>query len=260
MSDGEINARMPDDFERRRIGFEGVVNFRDLGGYPTASGLRTRWGRVFRSDALSRLTAHDLVRFEALGICTVFDLRSDDERTRHPDPMASRQIPLESRVPREEFTDGSALKTVIDAETRLLDVYLAVLETAGPLFGELFCALADPASLPAVIHCAGGKDRTGLATALLLSWLGVDRPIVLDDYELTGRALTRERHREILERFVSTGMSNEAALAFLEAPRWVMAAALDVLDKEYGGVEAYLRGRAATTSATLEALRQNLLE
>jgi protein-tyrosine phosphatase len=111
-----------------------------------------------------------------------------------------------------------------------------------------------------VVHCAGGKDRTGLAAALLLSWLGVDRKIVLDDYELTGRTQTPERHREILDRFVSAGMSHDAAVALLAAPRWVMAEALDVVDDEYGGVEAYLRGPAAMSVETLDALRLQLLE
>jgi len=249
-----------DDVESRRLPFEGVVNFRDLGGYRTASGQRTAWRRVFRSDALYRLTERDLLRYEALGIRAVYDLRGDDERCLHPNPMPSRQIALESRVPRREFSDGSALRKASDAERRLRDVYLAVLATAGPLFGELFSSLADPDGLPAVIHCAGGKDRTGLAAALLLSWLGVDRETVLDDYELTGRTQTPERHREILGRFVSAGMSPEAAQALLGAPRWVMAEALEVLDTRYGGLEAYLRGPAATSRVILDRLRDLLLD
>jgi protein-tyrosine phosphatase len=248
------------ELAKRRIPFEGVVNFRDLGGYATASGRATRWRRVFRSDALYRLSPHDLVRYEALGIRAVYDLRSDDERARHPNPMASRQIALESRVPRGEFTDGSALRDAKDAEDRLCEVYLAVLATAGPLFGQLFSALSDEGALPAVMHCAGGKDRTGLAAALLLGWLGVDRETVLADYELTGRSQTAERHQEILERFVSTGMTQEAALAFLEAPRRVMASALEAVEKDYGGVEGYLRGPAGLPEVTLGQLRRVLLD
>ncbi|MGA2209804.1 MAG: tyrosine-protein phosphatase [Acidimicrobiales bacterium] len=250
----------PDDLEQRRVPFEGVVNFRDLGGYETATGQRTVWGAVFRSDNLYRLSTADLTRFDALGVRSVFDLRSDDEREQHPNPVPSRQIALESRVPRREFTDGSSLRFAIDAETRLREVYLAIVATAGPLFGELFAALAEPDGLPAVIHCAGGKDRTGLAVALLLGALGVDRDTILYDYELTGKSQTAERHQEILERFVATGMSPEAAHALLGAPRWVMEAALDVIDDEYGGAEGYLRGPAGLRTTTLDALRMLLLE
>jgi protein-tyrosine phosphatase len=215
---------------------------------------------VFRSDALYRLTPSDRVVYDQLGIVAVYDLRSNDERERHPNPMPSRQVALESQVPRDEFNDGSALRSAADAESRLRDVYLAILATAGPLFGELYSGLADQARLPAVFHCAGGKDRTGLAAALLLSWLGVDRAAVLDDYELTGRTLTVERHQEILARFIATGMSQEAALGLLAAPRWVMATALEAVDAEYGGVEAYLRGPAALAPQSLQALRDLLLD
>lgn len=215
---------------------------------------------MFRSDALYRLTPSDRLAYDQLGIASVYDLRSDDERKRHPNPMPSRQLALESHVPREEFNDGSAVRSAADAENRLRDVYLAILATAGPLFGELYAGLADEAGLPAVFHCAGGKDRTGLAAALLLSWLGVDRATVLDDYELTGRTLTVERHQEILARFVATGMTQEAALGLLGAPRWVMAVALEAVDADYGGVEAYLRGPAALTPQSLQALRDLLLD
>lgn len=259
MRDGERRKDVANPLPRR-IAFEGVVNFRDLGGYRTAAGRCTAWGRVFRSDALYRLSPADLVTYAALGIRAVYDLRSDDERALHPNPMPSRHIPLESHVPRGEFTDGSALREAIDAERRLRDVYLAVLSTAGPLFGELYAGLAHDDGLPAVIHCAGGKDRTGLAAALLLSCLGVGRESVLDDYELTAHTLTAARHREILQRFVSVGMSQEAARAFLGTPRWVMAEALETIDKDYGGVEAYLRGPGALGTTTLEALRRLLLE
>jgi protein-tyrosine phosphatase len=243
----------------RCIHFEGVVNFRDLGGYHTASRGITRWGRVFRSDGLHRLTADDLVVYERLGIHTVYDLRHEEERRLRPNPMMSRSIELERFVPRKEFDDGSFLETAADAERRLRDVYLAILATAAPLFGELFSNLVEPGGLPALFHCAGGKDRTGLVAALLLTLLGVDRETVLDDYELTTRLQRVERHREILEGFVASGMAVEAATALLATPRWIMAEALAVLDQEHGGVEGYLTGPGAMSRATLRALRRLLV-
>jgi protein-tyrosine phosphatase len=244
---------------QRHDRFEGVVNFRDLGGYQVASGGQTKWGVLFRSDALHRLTTADLVAYERLGIRTVYDLRSEGERTLRPNPMTSRSVELERFVPRDEFDDGSFLKTAADAERRLCDVYLAILATAGPLFGELFSGLVEPGVLPALFHCAGGKDRTGLAAALLMTWLGVDSVAVLDDYELTTACQTAERHQEILEWFVTRGMAVEAANAFLGTPRWVMAEALAVLDGTYGGIERYLRGAGALSAETLSALRRNLI-
>ena len=243
----------------RRIAFEGPVNFRDLGGYETSEGGRTRWGQLYRSDGLHRLTPGDLQLFGQLGIRVVYDLRSDGERELNPDPMASRVIVLESNVPRQEFADGSTLQRAIDAETRLRDVYLAIISTAGPLFGELYAGLAEPGGLPAGFHCAGGKDRPGLAAALLLSVLGVPRATVLDDYELTDRSLTAERHKEILARFVGVGMSVDAAAAFLSAPRWVMAEALSFIDERWGSAEQYLRNAAEMSTSTLQSLRDRLV-
>ncbi len=249
-----------DVLARRRVAFEGAVNFRDVGGYAAAGGRVTRWGRLYRSDALDRLTSSDLVAFRRLGIRAVYDLRGDDERARRPNPVASEQIALESGVPRQEFVDGSILETAADAEGRLCEVYLAILATAAPLFGRLYASLAAEGRLPAVIHCAGGKDRTGLASALLLGWLGVDRETVLDDYELTDRSQTAARHAEVLARFVSLGMSEAAAGALLSSPRWVMATALDTVEERYGGVDTYLREAGGLTAATLETLSRLLLE
>lgn len=258
MTDGGAQGIGTD--EGRLLPFDGVVNFRDLGGYRTESGLLTRWRTVYRSDALHRLTADDLELFHQLGIRAVYDLRSDEERLGNPNPVASRQIPVESRVTRGEFTDGTALKDASDADNRLLEVYLAILSTGGPFFGELLSALATPGELPAVIHCAGGKDRTGLATALLLSSLGVDRTTVLDDYELTNHFITARRVEEVVTLFAAAGMTPEAALAFTRAPRPAMAAALAWLDDEFGGVEAYLVGPCGVSPGTTAALRERLLE
>jgi protein-tyrosine phosphatase len=198
--------------------------------------------------------------FRGLGIRAVYDLRSDEERLLNPSPVASRQIAVESQVKRDEFKDGSAFREASDADRRLLDVYLAILRTGGPLFGELLSVLATPGKIPAVIHCAGGKDRAGLAAALLLSSLGVDRETVLEDYELTNHTVTTARVKEILELFVSAGMTHEAALAFIRAPRSVMAEALAWLDSEFGGVEGYLAGPGGVRPEVLGDLRESLLE
>jgi protein-tyrosine phosphatase len=243
----------------RRVPFEGVTNFRDLGGYPTASGRRTRWGQVFRADALHKLTADGLVAFARLGLRVVYDLRGDDEREREPNPMESRQVALLSGMPTEERPNRSALQQAMDGEWWLHEQYLGMLATAGPLFGRLLSGLTDPEGVPAVFHCAGGKDRTGMTAALLLSWLGVDRETVLDDYELTARWRTLDNEQMFLPELLATGMSPEAASGLLGAPRWVMAEALTVLDDEYGGIEAYLRDPAEMDASTLEELRRVLV-
>jgi protein-tyrosine phosphatase len=245
---------------RRLVPFEGPVNFRDIGGYRGHDGQVVRWGKLYRSDGLNRLTEADLREFDLLGVKTVYDLRSDTERLERPDPMPSVHVNVEAHVPREEFEDGSALQTAQDAENRLRDVYLATLGTGAHLLGQLLSALAEPENLPAVVHCAGGKDRTGLAVALVLGVLGVDRPTILDDYELTNQYVTEARLQEVLELFMSVSIGREAGLALLKAPRWAMAEALDWMDAEYGGTVPYLRRAAGLPDPTIQALQTSLLE
>jgi protein-tyrosine phosphatase len=241
----------------RRIRFSGPGNFRDLGGYPTQLGGATRWGQVFRSDNLHHLTAGDLVEFDALGIGVIYDLRRDDERAEEPGPRPFVALPLPSRrvsdATKRVLTDRKA------GERWLFEDYCGMLADAGPVFGRVFSDLAEGCAPPSVFHCAGGKDRTGMTAALLLSWLGVERETVLDDYELTAIFNSGERLRAVEDIFVGAGIARLTAQGLLSAPRWAMAGALTILDDRYGGIEAYLRGPANMTITSLENLRKRLV-
>lgn len=241
----------------RRLPFAGPTNFRDLGGYPTATGGRTRWGRLFRSDALHRLTPEDLVAFERLGIRSVIDLRSEAERRRAPNLVPSRDLALleiGGEAPRFDH-----LRRAADGERWLREQYLHMLAHAGPQFGSLLGGLTEPGGVPAVFHCVAGKDRTGMVAALLLTWLGVDRETVLDDYELTGSCRNPAHDEDVVAWFVEAGAAPDAVAGLLAAPRAAMADTLAVLDRDYGGIEAYLRGPAGLDAAALDRLRQTLI-
>jgi protein-tyrosine phosphatase len=245
----------------RRVLFEGVTNFRDLGGYPTVGGYRTRWGRVFRSDALHRFTPEDRAHYDSLRLHAVYDLRGDAERERYPNPFPSVQLALLSRDAAEAATppERADRQAAAEGEQMLRDMYQGLLRNAGPVFGSLLGALAEPDGLPAVFHCTGGKDRTGMSAALLLEVLGVPRPLVLDDYELTSRFRLRHHQRESYENLLAMGMGPEAAGAVLGTPRWAMAEALNDLDDSYGGAKAYLTGPAGMAPATVARLGELLL-
>ncbi|HZU71200.1 MAG TPA: tyrosine-protein phosphatase [Acidimicrobiales bacterium] len=242
----------------RRIAFLGVLNFRDLGGYATSGGGRTRWGHIYRSDTLSRLAPDDIEAFHLLGVETFYDLRRPDECEKEPGPLACINLVLPSR--RVFDTDPATLRDRHDGERWLLEDYLGMLANAGPVFGQLYAQLAHPAAKPAVFHCAGGKDRTGMTAALLLLARGVDRETVLDDYELTGQYGGPEHVPEVVDSFVQAGISREAAEGMISAPRWAMAEALRELDRTHGGIEAYLRGPARLAGETLAQLRQRLID
>lgn len=249
----------------RRVPFEGTTNFRDLGGYRATGGARTRWGLLFRSDALHSLTAADLVLYERLGLRVVYDLRGDTERAELPNPVPTRSLsifdaPRQPRPP--DFPPREPAprpQTAQEGQAFLLGVYLRMLRDAGPLFGELIGSLLDHDGVPVVFHCANGKDRTGLTAALLLELFGVARDDVLEDYELTARFRVHPADDPAVDSFVKGGMGRAAAEVIMGAPRAVMARTLEELDATYGGVEAYLTGPAGLTSADLESLRSKLL-
>jgi protein-tyrosine phosphatase len=245
----------------RRLPFEGLQNFRDLGGYAANHGRTTRWGLVFRADSLHKLTAADMAAFEQLGMGSVFDLRGDEERRTHPNPVRSTQLAIVGQaIPGR---DGGALPDAAglppDGELILRDLYIGMLEHSAGLFGKLLTGLLEPGALPAVFHCHAGKDRTGMTAALLLLALGVDRETVLDDYELTRRYRTSEHQQDTYERLVSRGLSPEAAAGVLSAPRWAMSDALDALEGVHGGIETYLTTRAGMAESQLDRLRTLLL-
>jgi protein-tyrosine phosphatase len=243
----------------RRLPFEGARNFRDLGGYPSSDGKRTRWRLVFRSGSLHNLTARDLDGFAGLGVRAVFDLRGDTERSLEPDPVPSVHLPvLDERADQ----DGAGLlraRSCEDAEAAMFRICWGMLERRAVVFGQLMAALAAPANLPAVVHCAGGKDRTGIAAALLLGALGVDRATVLADYCLTGQVASAEA-QSFMTALAAAGISAEAAAVILGAPPGPMARALEELDSRYGGTEAYLLGPAGVPREVLRRLRELLTE
>jgi protein-tyrosine phosphatase len=242
----------------RRLALAGVTNFRDLGGYPGARHGVTRWRHVFRSDGLFRLTEEGARTFAQLEVRTVIDLRHPEECKREPGPLACINLELPST--RVWETDPSTLRSREDGERWLREDYLGMLAKGATVFGELFGLLADQERLPAVFCCSGGKDRTGLAAALLLLALGVDRETVLGDYQAT--SLYREaRHvPDVVDLFVESGIARPAASAMLSPCRWAMDEALDTVEERYGGIEAYLYGPGQMTRAALARLRAGLLE
>jgi len=244
----------------RRLAFEGLQNFRDLGGYPTADGGHTVWGQIFRSDSLHKLTPSDLDAFDRTGVRVVYDLRGDDERATHPNPVDSIQLAVVGQ-PRDgnRPNDSIAFSAASDGERLLRDLYLGMLVHSAEQFGQLLNGLVDPQNRPAVFHCHAGKDRTGIVAALLLLALGVDREVILDDYELTRHYRTLDHQQDSLARLLDVGMSPEAAAGVLTAPRWAMRDAIDAMDTEHGGIDAYLTGRAGMSPSALRELRAALV-
>jgi protein-tyrosine phosphatase len=243
----------------RRVPFDGITNLRDLGGYPTGDAGATRWGRVFRADALHKLTADDLDAFDELGVRTVYDLRGDVERAEFPGPVPSLHVSIVGRPRDAERPPPKADMTTREGEEMLRDVYVGALTHSAIEIGSIMRGLADPDRAPAVFHCHGGKDRTGIVAAVLLLALGVERDTVLDDYEATSRYRLPQHQHDSLADMLHAGISPEAAAGVLGTPRWAMAEAVDQLLARPGGVAGFLLGPAGLAPAELTALRDHLV-
>ena len=247
------------------IELEGAVNVRDVGGLPTVDGGETVYRRVLRSENLQELTAEDIVRLvDEIGVTTIVDLRSTRElMTEGPAPLDSVDGVQHAHHPvLKEFLDASdtvaaALLLTAQQEDRdrypadtMCGHYLGYLENRP---GEVAAALRSIATAPgaAIVHCAAGKDRTGVIVALALTAAGVEPDAIVADY-----AATNDRLEEIIGRLSRSKMYGGGVSKIpikAHAPRAeTMKAFLEQLDARYGGVEAW----AATQGFTAGELGQ----
>jgi protein-tyrosine phosphatase len=242
----------------RVVGLEAAHNFRDLGGYPARGGATTRWGRLFRADGLQRLTAADLDTLRSLGLRTVVDLRSTGEIERWGAfPVASVQLDLVHHPVIDRTWDHDPDDQRGDREF-LVAAYRQMLAVGAPRFALAIEELARPGALPAVFHCAAGKDRTGLLAALILESLGVPRSVVLADYELTVQGMQRLRTwLEVNHPDLAAGLA-DAPSAFLAALPEALDEVLEGLVATSGSIHEYVLAIGVDPRA-LAALADELL-
>ncbi len=246
---------------RRLIGLEAVHNFRDLGGYPTAGGRSTKWRTLFRSDGLYRLRgADDMSRVMQLGLKSVIDLRTErEQREQGIFPIDDIEVTFHHLSIVDVTWSDTETPEFDDEVEFLVWGYRDMLEIGSSRFADAMHVLAQTDSLPAVFHCAAGKDRTGVLAALLLSSLGVEDAHICADYGLTQDAMRRsiawsKVHRpELAERYASIPK------AYLAADPRAMQIILTELAQQHGSVRNYVR-EIGVADATVEALGNLLLE
>jgi protein-tyrosine phosphatase len=239
----------------RHIPIASLYNFRDVGGYRTGDGHTVRWGRLYRSDSLAKLHGEDWERFLALGIRTVIDLRHPheaDARGRVPrhDGLDYRNISVEHRP-----YDQAGLSPAVEPARFLADRYAELAMDGVAEFRQVLAVIAAEGSAPVVIHCAAGKDRTGVLTALILSLLGVARADIIADYALTGL---------VTDRLISEWRAGHSGLAprwpaFGQAPPGAMQLFLAGLDDAHGSVRGYAASQLGVGDELVTALRMQLL-
>lgn len=213
----------------RRVALHGALNFRDVGGFFAADGRKVRRGVLFRSDALSRLTDEDLRTIDRLGLQTIVDLRTAQERSSEPDRLPPGSSVRCVHLPmRDPTIPDSRLRLLVrlayhgastDFDALLRKHYAAFAFQCTDSVGALMRLLADQASLPALVHCTAGKDRTGFTMAVLLLSLGVPAEDVLADHVISNELLRPLIPRYLRSlRWLSLGRVSAAqAMPLLEA-------------------------------------------
>jgi protein-tyrosine phosphatase len=220
----------------RDLTWDGCVNVRDLGGHPTEDGGETRFGAVVRADSIRQLSDAGWAALVEYGIRTVVDLRFHSELEADP----PRELPVEvvhiSLLGEPEPARWDAPSG--DEASLVRTVYLDSLERFRHNFVAAIEAVAGADDGGVCIHCAGGKDRTGLVTALLLRLAGVGHDAIAADYAVSGRNLA-----PLIEEWLADADSDEERLrrARLSAvPAEVMFEVLPELERRYGSVRGYL--------------------
>lgn len=244
----------------RALGWDGCVNVRDLGGLPTADGRQTRIGLIVRADDIGALSPVGWQALRDYGVRTAVDLRFPQERSPRPDyatGIGIREIPLFGRIDRAASARIDALVLAAqDAAEALQVLYVDALETHATRIAEATGAVAAGLDDGAVlVHCAIGKDRTGIVSALVLRLAGVSVDDVADDY-----ALSHDNVAPLVSEWIAEAADPDQELfrsRMCAAPRAGMRGMLEVLEERYGGAEAYLV-EAGTDRSAIEGIRRRL--
>lgn len=240
----------------RHLTFDSAVNFRDLGGYGTVDGRTVRWRALFRADSLSHLTQADRSLVRSLGIATVIDLRSRAEvdADRFPVdelPVDFHHLPLVGSLPSfEQFRQGPAF---------FATHYQEMAEESGDQVAAVLAIVAERQCHPVIVHCAAGKDRTGVVVAVLLALLGVPDEVIADDYALSARAMDDLLQRVIERVPDQREVILHVAPTMLSATRANIRAMLEALRAAHGSVEGYAAAHGAGPDV-VASLRSGLLE
>ena len=247
---------------RRLVRLDAVHNFRDMGGYPTFDGHCTRWRRLFRADGLYRLTGADLEVVRLLGLNTVIDLRTHaelEERGTFPvaeHPVAFHHVPVIDST--WNVNAATHVTGATDAADFLEHAYLSMLDEGELRLAEALTTLCAPGALPAVFHCAAGKDRTGMLAMMILGCLDVLPEYIVADYALTAAGMERMREWSLREYPELHARIMAGPIVFSAAVPEAMQRMIRHVSDGYGSIREFALAVGVPSSA-IAHLRSELL-
>ena len=252
---------MIDDRGARTIVWDGCVNVRDLGGIPTEDGGQTRRGAVIRSDNIRGLTDDGWRALARHGVVRIVDLRWPEEIAHDPPRDVEVEV-VNVSVLGPNLAESRDFLRSLDAHVDAVDdiadhyawSYVEFLERNRERFGQALAAIAE-AGGPVVIHCMGGKDRTGLVAALLLRLAGASREEIGRDYSLSAENLAARTAAWLTQ--ARTEQERDRVEKLSGTPATAMARVVAEIEDRYGSVAGYLEA-AGLRADQIERLRERL--
>jgi protein-tyrosine phosphatase len=241
----------------RRLSWDACYNARDVGGYETCDGPTTRWDALLRADNLCRLTGEGRAALIDHGVTTIIDLRTERElevdlppfRTNPSDGVAYHHLAL---FPDDDHWYGELAQTSSSGE-----MYRLFLDRWGERIAGIITVIARAPEGGVLVHCHGGKDRTGVIVALLLALVGVPDATIAEDFALSDVYL-RPWYDEMLAPVEDPEQRERLTKQIFTAFPETMLATLEYLRDEYGGAEQYLLSHGAW-ALDIERLRNRLV-
>ncbi|MBL4871382.1 MAG: tyrosine-protein phosphatase [Robiginitomaculum sp.] len=264
----KTTSKPVENFERL-LPLKGGLNFRDLGGYAARDGKTLKPGLLFRSGSMGGLTTTDKVYLKNVNVKTVYDLRSDGEREKDPNVWATEDEDIKywarqysiSNVDLGKILRGNPKNFPSPEEMQgfMIEFYTTLPTEQKTSFKAIFSELTS-GSLPLAFNCTAGKDRTGLASALILSALDVPYETIMTDYLLSNTYLSDDViKRDKTLNAISTRLPKDLAKPLLKVIPVYLDAAFDSIKQQYGSVENYLASELGVGPDELTTLRRRLL-
>lgn len=257
----KINNSYSEIITNRVFPMDSVQNLRDLGGYITSSNQQTRWGQIYRSGSLSRLSERDTETLSELNIKTIIDFRSKDQTQSKPDRFHSSNyisLPLNTSnftALKGKIKDGNLLRG--DAIIFTQDLYRNVIENETEKLAAFFNILADQENFPILFHCILGKDISGIVSYLVLRTIDIPQETIDDDYMLSNLYI----NKNIAAGNVShlTEPMQEAMTMISSVDIAYLKYGISCMKKKSGSVENYIKNELKITAEKKARIKKNLL-
>ena len=269
-----IPAQLPPEQRaaHRLLNFEGIANFRDLGGYANEQGQQVKWGVLYRSGTFAHSSRADLQGLQQLQLATLIDFRSSGEKEEEPNqlpqPASFTVVEIPTLDEGNKALGGEVMERVesgnfdgFDPDQFMLTANRQFATEFTPQFRQFIHTVLDAGGKPVVWHCSAGKDRTGFASAILLRVLGVPQETVMRDYmESKQHALEARKNQLLLLRvFKGEEAADKLAIMMGVEEAWLRAAFAEI-DAQWGSFDNYIREGLQLSDGDIAQLQIQLLE